>query len=138
MIVDRIKNLVKNPYGEYIALEKLESIYKNSSFVLNACVYASSETPHVIAIVQPQPPLLESRGISSPSTNKQFAEEVKKDLIATGLKNGLARFELPTDVFLVDEDWNPSNNMLTAAMKLNRQTIYSTYQPQIRSILPSN
>jgi len=134
-IVDRVKNLVKGPYGEYIALEKLESVYKNSTFVLNACIYASKETPHIIAIVEPQPPVLESRGITNVSTNKEFAAELKKDLNATGLKNGLKKFELVTDVIVVGEEWNPNNNMLTAAMKLNRRTIYKTYEERINAAL---
>merc|ERR1712137_328436 len=70
-IVDRVKNLVKNPYGEYIALEKLEAIYKNSNYVLNCCVYASSNAPRVIAIVQPQPQFLEGRAADI-TTDKQL------------------------------------------------------------------
>jgi len=134
-IVDRVKNLVKGPYGEYIALEKLESVYKNSSYVLNACIYASKETPHIIAIVEPQPPVLEARGITNVSTNKEFAAEVKKDLNTTGTQNGLKKFELVTHVILVGEEWNPNNNMLTAAMKLNRRSIYQTYQKRIDEAL---
>jgi len=131
-IVDRIKNLVKNPYGEYIALEKLESIFKNSKYVLNTCVFASGEVTKVVAIVQPQPTAVENRSGSGDITkDKAFADEIKKDLIQVGSKNGLKRFELVTDVIVVDEDWSPINKMLTAAMKLNRRTIYNTYAKEI-------
>eukprot|EP00339_Tiarina_fusa_P021669 CAMPEP_0117046374 /NCGR_PEP_ID=MMETSP0472-20121206/32067_1 /TAXON_ID=693140 ORGANISM="Tiarina fusus, Strain LIS" /NCGR_SAMPLE_ID=MMETSP0472 /ASSEMBLY_ACC=CAM_ASM_000603 /LENGTH=650 /DNA_ID=CAMNT_0004758705 /DNA_START=75 /DNA_END=2027 /DNA_ORIENTATION=+ len=133
-IVDRVKNLVKNPYGEYIALEKLEAIYKNSNYVLNACVYASSDVPRIIAIVQPQPTALEGREADI-TKDKAFAEEIKKDLIAVGLKNGLKKFELVTDVLVVAEDWSPLNSMLTAAMKLNRRTIYTKYSARTESLL---
>ena len=87
-IVDRVKNLVKNPYGEYIALEKLEAIYKNSNYVLNACVYASAEVPRVIAIVQPQPNATEGRA-EDITKDKQFAADIKKDLVSVGQKNGV-------------------------------------------------
>jgi len=80
-------------------------------------------------------PLLEARGITNVSTNKDFAAELKKDLNATGLKNGLKRFELVTHVIVVGEEWNPNNNMLTAAMKLNRRTIYNMYQERIDAAL---
>lgn len=132
-IIDRIKNLVKNPYGEYIALEKLESIFKNSKFVLNCCVFASGEVAKVVAIVQPQPNVLEARDNSIPiKEDKELSDMIKKDLNQVGVKNGLKRFELVTDVIVVDEEWSPINNMLTAAMKLNRRTIYKTYDEQIK------
>lgn len=39
-IIDRKKNLVKTLNGEYIALEKLESVYRSNHLVMNLCVYA--------------------------------------------------------------------------------------------------
>jgi len=132
-IIDRIKNLVKNPYGEYIALEKLEAIYKNSSYVLNACVYASKDEPKIVAIIQPQPNFVEAN--ANIASDKAFAAEVKKDLITTGRVNGLKTFELVTDVIIVDEEWSPLNKMLTAAMKLNRRTIYQNYDARIKQKL---
>jgi len=52
-IIDRKKNLVKPPHGEYIAPERLESIYKNSPFVDNIMVYASNKHNDLIAFVMP-------------------------------------------------------------------------------------
>ncbi|KAL5520350.1 hypothetical protein ACEPAG_9574 [Sanghuangporus baumii] len=52
-LIDRIKNLVKLHNGEYIALERLESIYKSCNFVSNICVHATQEATHPIAIIIP-------------------------------------------------------------------------------------
>ena len=136
-IIDRIKNLVKGPCGEYIALEKLESIYKNSSFVQNACVYASKDVPKIIAIIEPPPDLLKERHISKPSQDKELAEEILADLRKVGSNNGLEKYELPTHVLVSDEEWTPDNNMLTAAMKLNRRTVYDKNEGAIDSIVGS-
>ena len=136
-IIDRIKNLVKGPGGEYIALEKLESIYKNCPFVANACVYASKDVPKVVAIVEPQPEALKKEGVSKPSQDDELHRKVLEDLRQVGTKNNLKKYELPTDVILVDEEWSPDNNMLTAAMKLNRRSIYDNYNERLERILSS-
>ncbi|GME92762.1 unnamed protein product [Ambrosiozyma monospora] len=39
-LIDRRKNMIKNLNGEYIALEKLESIYKANPVIGNICCYA--------------------------------------------------------------------------------------------------
>ncbi|CAA7263548.1 unnamed protein product [Cyclocybe aegerita] len=53
-IIDRLKNLVKMQSGEYIALERLESIYKTCKLATNLCLYAESDMQQPIAIVCPR------------------------------------------------------------------------------------
>jgi long-chain acyl-CoA synthetase len=50
-IIDRVKNLVKLAHGEYIALEKMESIYKGSKYLLNMFVFADSYKEYATAVV---------------------------------------------------------------------------------------
>ena len=57
-IIDRKKNLVKTLNGEYIALEKLESIYRSATIVANICVYASVTETNPVAIIVPAEPAL--------------------------------------------------------------------------------
>lgn len=52
-LIDRIKNLVKVRSGEYLALEKLESVYGSCDISQNLCVYANSASDKPIAIVFP-------------------------------------------------------------------------------------
>ncbi|KAF8958682.1 long-chain-fatty-acid-CoA-ligase [Flammula alnicola] len=52
-LIDRLKNLVKMQGGEYIALERLESIYKSCNYISNLCVHASSDMSQPIAIISP-------------------------------------------------------------------------------------
>src|ERR1700743_2087941 len=52
-IIDRKKNLVKTLNGEYIALEKLESVYRSSPVVGNICVFAAQDKNKPIAIIVP-------------------------------------------------------------------------------------
>lgn len=50
-IIDRVKNLIKVSSGEYVALEKLESVYRTCNIVSNICVYASGEYAKPVAVV---------------------------------------------------------------------------------------
>lgn len=49
-MIDRKKNLVKLAGGEYIALERLESIYKSSSLVSHLALHADSSANKPMAV----------------------------------------------------------------------------------------
>ncbi|KAF8636067.1 hypothetical protein AX17_003823 [Amanita inopinata Kibby_2008] len=52
-LIDRVKNLIKLQTGEYIALERLEAIYKSCNLVGNICVHATPDAKQPIAIIIP-------------------------------------------------------------------------------------
>ncbi|APA09503.1 hypothetical protein sscle_05g042730 [Sclerotinia sclerotiorum 1980 UF-70] len=81
-IIDRKKNLVKTMNGEYIALEKLESVYRAAAIAANICVYASITETHPVAIIVPVEPAL-----------KKLAESLGKLVTATTKLNRKAIFE---------------------------------------------
>ncbi|KAF2002358.1 acetyl-CoA synthetase-like protein [Amniculicola lignicola CBS 123094] len=140
VIIDRKKNLVKTLAGEYIALEKLESVYRAAPIVANICVYAATDQMKPVAIIVPAEPVLKKIaadiGVSGdhwevmvhdPKINKA----VLKQLQDAGRKGGLASFELIDGVVLADEEWTPANNLVTAAQKLNRRGILDQYHKEI-------
>ncbi|KAJ3356036.1 long-chain fatty acid-CoA ligase [Allomyces javanicus] len=142
-IVDRRKNLVKLSNGEYIALEKLESIYAGCKFVGKICVFADSFRPYPIAIVQPLPAAIETeaakRGIKFDSWEQLCHNEELRDAILAELKtvakaNKLAHAEVLQAVVLSDEEWTPESGLLTAAMKLMRREIVNRYHAEIEKV----
>lgn len=138
-IIDRKKNLIKGPSGEYIALEKLECVFKNCDWVVSLCAYADSYRPYNVAIVQPQQQKVlawgASKGLKDSFEDLCHKKELRKaicdELNAVGKAAGLKHFELLQNVVLVPEEWSSANRMLTAAMKLNRQNIYKTFKAEI-------
>ncbi|KAI9601823.1 hypothetical protein KEM48_001109 [Puccinia striiformis f. sp. tritici PST-130] len=127
-IIDRKKNLVKLAGGEYIALEKLESIYKSCSLVNNICVHADSSANRPMAIV-----FVHEKNINL------VCEELKivlKELLATGKKAGFKPLELLQSVVLTDEEWTPLNGLTTAAQKLNRKAILEHYAEAVKKVYP--
>ncbi|KAK9449051.1 eukaryotic long-chain fatty acid CoA synthetase (LC-FACS) [Limtongia smithiae] len=132
-LIDRKKNLVKTLNGEYIALEKLESIYRTAAVVANVCVYADPDQVKPIAIIMPAEPaflkLAKEKGVAAKELghlvhDKTMQKAVLDLLLDAGRKGGLAGIELICGVVLCDEEWTAQNGLLTAAQKLQRKKIF--------------
>jgi len=139
-IIDRKKNLVKTLNGEYIALEKLESIYRSAKVVANICVYAAHDKNKPVAIIVPAEPALkklasdngiQGNGLEDLVHNKKLNRLVLKELQAAGKQGGLAGIEIIDGVVLADEEWTAANGMTTAAQKINRRSILQKYRDQV-------
>jgi long-chain acyl-CoA synthetase len=117
-IIDRKKNLVKTLNGEYIALEKLESIYRSATVVANICVYADPHKAKPVAIIVPAEPALKKiagdLGVAGDHLEELVHDEkvndaVLKQLQDVGRKGGLGGIEIIEGVILADEEWTPQN-----------------------------
>jgi long-chain acyl-CoA synthetase len=132
-IIDRKKNLVKTLNGEYIALEKLESVYRSNS---NVCCYADQNRAKPIAIIFPHEQALkqlafELKLLKSTSEevhadmlrNRKLTNAVLKSLLSTAKSHGLNGIELIQGLVFVEEEWTPQNGFVTSAQKLQRKKI---------------
>ena len=117
-IIDRKKNLVKTLNGEYIALEKLESIYRAAPVVGNICVYAAGDKTKPVAIIVPVEPALQklaaSNGIKGGSLetlvhDKKLNGIVLKELQKAGREGGLSGIEIIDGVVMSEEEWTAQN-----------------------------
>lgn len=117
-IIDRKKNLVKTLNGEYIALEKLESVYRSAPVVANICVFAAEDQTKPIAIIVPVEATLQKlakeNGIQEGTLealvhNEQLKSIVLKTLQQAGRAGGLKGIEIIDGVVMSDEEWNPQN-----------------------------
>jgi len=139
-LIDRKKNLIKTLNGEYIALEKLESIYRAAHVVANICCYADDSKAKPIAIIVPAEPALNSLaasvGVGGGSLeelvhNKKLQAAVLKELQTAGRQGGLSGIEIIEGVVVSDEEWTPQNGLVTAAQKLNRKGILQKYKKEV-------
>lgn len=145
-IIDRKKNLVKTLNGEYIALEKLESVYRSNHVVTNLCAYADQSKVKPIAIVIPNEGTLKSqleeervyskqelstKELSHLCVDRKVIKSVHKSLVATGKSQGLKGIELIQNVVLVDDEWTPQNGFVTSAQKLQRKKILNEYKDRV-------
>jgi len=141
-LIDRLKNLIKLQSGEYIALERLESIYKACNLVGNLCVHASQDASQPLAVIIPHELHLRhtlGNSSSSASLADLCKEQKVKDLIlkecnALGKKNGFKPQELLQAVILTPEEWTPESGLVTAAQKIQRSKIAKAFQKEIKDI----
>jgi len=140
-IIDRIKNLVKLSHGEYIALESLESRFKDSQYVDNICVFGDSHESFLVSLVVPSKSRLTDWAIKNqiPNVdhweelckNRKVRDEVLASISQVAKDSKMKRIELPEDVWLCSEEWTPQNEMLTAAMKLKRAYVCQVMKKEI-------
>ncbi|PKI82768.1 long-chain-fatty-acid--CoA ligase [Malassezia vespertilionis] len=142
-LIDRKKNLVKLSGGEYIALERLESVYKACNMVSNICVYASSEAKQPMAIVFPREDYLrmglEERGkkdlaqlsLEEQCKNSQVADVLLEELHKTAKANHFAPMEMLQVILPIAEELP-----LTAAQKVQRKEVESIYGDAIKKLYP--
>ncbi|CDR37871.1 RHTO0S03e00496g1_1 [Rhodotorula toruloides] len=143
-VIDRKKNLVKLAGGEYIALERLESLYSSCEYVARIMIHADSNANKPMAVIFPHEHnlknLASSLGVSGDLGtlvhDQSIRDNVLKSLNGVGKKAGLKPLETLQTVVLCDEEWTPQNGMLTAAQKLNRKVIVEKYKKEIDAVYP--
>ncbi|KAF8632068.1 hypothetical protein AX15_002066 [Amanita polypyramis BW_CC] len=154
-LIDRVKNLVKLQHGEYIALERLEAVYRACNLVGNICVHASAEATQPMAIVIPHEAHLRhalqetanGNGAADSSASSYNDKSLRdlchdsavKDLIlkqcnAIGKKNGFKQVELLQAVILTPDEWTPESGLVTAAQKIQRSKIAKVFDVEIKEV----
>ncbi|OMJ69666.1 hypothetical protein SteCoe_32541 [Stentor coeruleus] len=137
-VIDRKYNCFKLAEGEYIAPEKIESVYLNSPFVSQVFVYGSSLETFIVAVVIPDEDYIRKAWMR-PEKNirdKKFSEIcempdikniVMQSMIEKGRENKLMGFEIVKKIHLDSVLWT-TDDMLTPTQKLRRYMAKQKYQ----------
>jgi long-chain acyl-CoA synthetase len=145
-IVDRKKNLVKLKGGEYIALEKMEMTFGNSSFVDavagGICCYGDHDMDRPVALLQLNEVVAmkwaKTNGVNgdinslltSEALHKAVLDEMKKE----HGKSDLSHLEKLVGVALLHSPWTPENGCLTAANKLQRRAVIEQFDKEFLDV----
>ncbi|KHN77085.1 Long-chain-fatty-acid--CoA ligase 5 [Toxocara canis] len=127
--------------GEFVAPDRIESIYDRSQYVLQSFVYGESLKTCLIAIVVPQEEVImrvsqEKLGMKSMKYEQILrSADVKKmifeDMLAVGQKAGLNSFEQVKDIYISSERFTVANDLLTPTMKNKRPQIKKYFATQL-------
>lgn len=137
-IIDRAKNIFKLSQGEYIAPEKLENVFVQSSFVGQAFVFGDSLNDYTVAFFTIEPASAKRWGtqngglsvdqcLSSPA----FKQAVFDDVMALAVVNKFNSLEKPKNIALILDPWTIEDGMLTPTQKLKRNIAKDRLRPDI-------
>jgi len=141
-IVDRAKNIFKLSQGEYIAPEKLENVYIQSSYVAQVWCYGDSLRDFVLAFVVVEPSAAKKYCESHEGlefnddlmNNDDFKMTVLKDLMNFANENKFNGLEKPKQIHLVKDAWTVESNLLTPTMKMKRNIAKDEFKDQIEAM----
>ncbi|KAH7981273.1 hypothetical protein HPB49_022861 [Dermacentor silvarum] len=90
---DRKKDLVKLQFGEYVSLGKVETTLKTHPLVDNVCVYGSSLSTFVVALIQPNEAALKqtAKSLSIPE-NQSLAQLCENPILHNAVANELSAY----------------------------------------------
>jgi long-chain acyl-CoA synthetase len=142
-IIDREKNLIKPPHGEYISLEAIESVMKNCLLLENLMVHVDGDHNDCIAVVVPNMGEIlkyaKSNGISTEDntavlSDKRVIKYVLDDMAKVGRKHALKSIETVRNVRFSTFEWTPETGLVTASLKINRKNILEKFKNEVEEM----
>ncbi|KAI0079971.1 acetyl-CoA synthetase-like protein [Panus rudis PR-1116 ss-1] len=145
-IIDRVKNIMKLSQGEYVAIERVESLYAASPIVAQLYVHGDSLQSYLIAVVVPEPTqlaLLASRvlgtkvnpedgaalvkAVKDPKVQQAVLQELNKEAERVSLRG----FERIKRIHITLEPFTVENGCLTPTLKIRRKDAYNKYKTEL-------
>ncbi|CAD8084657.1 unnamed protein product [Paramecium sonneborni] len=140
-IIDRKKNIFKLSQGEYIAPEKIESIYNRVQGVSESFVYGESIQNQIVAIIVPQndyvqrqATLMQLQGnFEALCQNQKIISLFQQNIEVFGKQNQLNSLEIAKLIYLEPQ---PFQNLgcLTSTLKLQRHIAKQVFANQIQNL----
>lgn len=140
-IIDRIKNIFKLSQGEYIAVEKLETIMGTSKYVARLWIYGDSFKDALVAVVVVNPESVTTWArengipgdIKTLVKDKRVNEMILKDLEKVAKEEQLQGFEFVKVIHLISEEFE-SIGATTPTLKLKRSILLQHFKKEIEEM----
>ena len=143
-IIDRRKDLHRLRSGQCVRPALVECVLKGCPVVANVCLFCDSSKSQVVAIVCPVKEILTD--IAARLGKKDLAwEEMVQDKDVTravlremqdhAKKSGIVKeFEIPSAVMVTGIEWLPDSGLITATMKVRRESLRNFYEKDIEQM----
>ncbi|XP_072038629.1 long-chain-fatty-acid--CoA ligase 1-like [Amphiura filiformis] len=138
-IIDRKKHIFKLAQGEYVAPEKIETIYCEDTLVAQAYVHGESLKASIIAVIVPEEEELKKFGereglkgdFKELCAQKDVKDAILKQIVQHGKKRGLKGFELVRDIHIHNDLFSVENGLLTPTFKGKRPALKEFFASQL-------
>ncbi|XP_055346277.1 long-chain-fatty-acid--CoA ligase 5-like isoform X2 [Paramacrobiotus metropolitanus] len=139
-VIDRKKHIFKLSQGEYIAPEKIESVYQKNQYVGQVFVHGDSLKSCLVGIVVPDEDALKRWAAAEGMKGDSFKDlcqsskaknMILKELTAEGKAASLHSFEQVKDILLLPEPFSVENDMLTPTLKTKRNEIRKSFAQKL-------
>ncbi|GIX63542.1 long-chain acyl-CoA synthetase, putative [Babesia caballi] len=142
-IMDRARNFFKLSQGEYIAPDKLESLYVGSPFVEQIFIWGESKRSHIVGIIVVNGDYVASWAASHGKAGAPMAklltdadlikavQDSLKSIAETNGLNGMERLQVFT---LTDEPFSVANGLMTPTFKTVRTKVRNHYEKQLEAM----
>jgi len=141
-IIDRKKNIFKLSQGEYVAPEKIENIFIESTLISQCFIYGDSYQPTLVGILVPDEDVAKEWSAKQ-NLQMKFEDLCKSDELRQAVmseikrlakKYGMAGFEVPKAIYLESELFSAENGLLTPTFKLKRRESKEKYKDIINGL----
>ncbi|OMJ92308.1 hypothetical protein SteCoe_4970 [Stentor coeruleus] len=141
-VLDRIKNIVKLSHGEYVSLEKIESLLLRSKFISQIFVYGDPFASVLVAVVVANKEYVMNKWSRDKKGDKTWEEicqskKLKRDILSDfyeiSSRQLLEKYEFIKNVYIEKELWT-EENLLTGTQKLIRYKANNYYKAVIQSL----
>ncbi|CAI9115358.1 OLC1v1016246C2 [Oldenlandia corymbosa var. corymbosa] len=142
-IIDRKKDIVKLQHGEYVSLGKVEAALIVSPYVDNIMLHADPFHSFCVALVVASQTTVEDwaskQGIqwvdfADLCRKEETVKEVSGSLLKAAKAARLEKFEIPARIKLLSEPWTPESGLVTAALKIKRETIRKVFSDDLAKL----
>lgn len=146
-IIDRKKNIFKLSQGEYVAAEKIESVYLLNKYISEIFIYGDSFQSYLIAILVPdlvtlkelvtKNGLIKDKSFEEILNSKEVKNLVLSEMNKTAKENKLLSFEMAKNIFIEKESF-ALKELLTTTFKLKRHEAKKYYEKTIVQLYEEN
>lgn len=121
IVIDRKKNIFKLSQGEFVAIEKLETIFSESTLVNQIFIVGKPTASYLVAVIVPNVPENFLKFSYENERTQVHSEELKqqllKDFHTLAKEYFLQPFEIPRTIHFEFEPWTLENGLLTGKGK---------------------